>query len=243
MTAGGCGAGQRPITRHGVPGAHCPVMPATAEALTVVLLAIVPGYLARAAWSRWPKTYSPPTTDLAVVIQSIAASVVIQLLVSPLTIVMIVSTYRDLGAQPWRVVIWITATLVVSVVAGFAFGKITNSLPSIGTEWIRLALSPTPPTIWDISQFDGAIPDLCLLVIEYSDGRRLAGAFADRSKAVTSPQRHGLFLEQEWHVDQDGIPTEPIENSGGIDLLDLSEVRVVHVFVPPENPPNSTIDA
>jgi len=210
-------------------------MPATAEAVVVILLAIVPGYLARAAWSRG-KTYTPPTTDLTTVVQSIAASVVIQLIVSPITVYWIVSDYAQLSQQPWRVVIWITATLLVAVVSGYAFGLVTNSFPAIKRPWLRNALIPTLPTIWDMAQIEGAIPDLCLLVVEFADGRRLAGAFAGRSKAATSPQRHGLFLEEEWGVGQDGIPTTPIVNTGGLTILDLSTVRSIHVFVAPEPP-------
>lgn len=208
-------------------------MPTTAEALTVVLLAIVPGYLARTAWSRG-KTYTPPATDLTIVIQSIAASVVIQLLVAPLTIAWIVSSYQTLGNEPWRVAVWIATTLVAAIVAGYLFGQVTNFFPSIKTDWIRDALIPTLPTIWDVTQFEGAIPSLCVLVLEYVDGRRVGGAFAAHSKALTSPQRHGLFLEEEWGVGDDGIPTTPIANSGGIAILDLSVVRSIRVFVPPE---------
>lgn len=206
-------------------------MPATAEALAVILLAIVPGYLARTAWARG-KTFGPPTTDLTLVIQSVAASAVVQIAVSPLTIVWILPAGQDLGQHPWRVAVWLAVTVLLALLGGFAFGLLTNQFPSIRWQWLRNALIPNLPTLWDVAHIQGRIPALSLLVVEFTDGRRLAGAFAEGSTAVTSPQQHGIFLEEEWEVGEDGLPTIPMRNSGGLAIVDLADVRSVHVFVP-----------
>jgi hypothetical protein len=210
-------------------------MPTTAEALAVVLLSIVPGYLARTAWARG-KTFRLPTSDLTVIVQSIAASLVIQIVLSPLTITWILSVDNELGSHPWRVAGWAVAMLIVSVAGGFLFGVISNSFVFIRPLWLRRALTPALPTMWDIAHIEGKIPKLSLLVVEYSDGRRVAGAFAGKSAATTSPERHGLYLEEEWDVGADGVPTTPVANTGGVVMAEMADVRCVHVFLPPELP-------
>jgi hypothetical protein len=214
-------------------------MPATFEALAIVLLAVVPGYLARSAWARG-KTFSQPPTDLKVVVQSVAASLVVQLLLAWFTIPVLLPVGGDLANHPWRVAAWaVVAGLLAPVLGGYVLGKLTDQLQPGGRleslpAWIRRDLGPTPPTIWDAVNLSGEVPDPCLLVIEFTDGTRVAGSFGQGSRVITSPDQHGVFLGREWSVGDDGLPTEPVPSTGGILVPDLAAVRSIRVLVAPE---------
>lgn len=212
-------------------------MPTSFAALTIALLAVVPGYLARMAWSRG-KTFSLPATDLTVLVQSIAASLVLQVLLAPVTIPVLYAIGDRLAAYPWRVAGWaVLAVVIAPLVGGYCFGQVTDAMrPGRRLTWLpstlRRDLSPPAPSIWDHVHLHGLLPHLCLLVIEFRDGRRLAGAFGSGSEALTSPQRQGVFLVEEWAVGEDGLPTEPIPNSGGVVVTDLDEARGVRILIP-----------
>lgn len=222
-------------------------MPDTVEAAVVLLLTVVPGYLARMTWARG-KTFQPASSDFTIAIQSIAASVAVQFLMAPITIPLFLYVNAQWEKHLWALVLWLAGTGVVAVAAGAVFGWLTDRIQEKvrrerakaqagRTPWfIRLAvrLMPTFPTLWDHAHFDDLIPDLCLIVVEFTDGRRLAGAFGGKSLATTSPQPHGIFLEQEWSVGEDGIPTEAIRHSGGLLISEMGDVRSLHMFVPAE---------
>lgn len=61
------------------------MLPATLEALAVVLVALVPGYIAVTLWAR-SKTWERPPTDLTLILLAIIFSAVIQALLFPITI-------------------------------------------------------------------------------------------------------------------------------------------------------------
>jgi hypothetical protein len=209
------------------------------EALAVVLLAVVPGYLARTAWSRG-KTFSPPTTDLTVVVQSIVASVVLQVILGPLTIALLWSVRDNVADYPWRVVLWaMTAVIVVPLFGGYLWGRVIEwtQVPARGLGWLpqrlRKDLAPMAPTIWDDVHGESILPDPSLLVLELADGRVVAGQWAKGAKAMTSPQQHGRYLTAQWAVDELGMPTEPMQPDTGLMITDVTQARLIRVVKPP----------
>lgn len=68
------------------------------------------------------------------------------------------------------------------------------------------------------------------LLIEYKNGRRIAGVFAEGSLALTSPESHGLFLVSEWQVDDLANIVRPIPDSAGVTLLDVDEIRSIRIL-------------
>lgn len=202
------------------------------------LLAIVPGYVATAVWAR-ARTWRGPAGDLRTILQSLVLSLVIQLALAPLTIAWLYPVREQILQYPERLAGWLAlAVLVLPVGGGLAVGKLTNFLSDPTSAAVRgrfrraiarLWPAPAPPSIWDWI-FTVRPPHGSFLVVEYKDGTRVAGAFAEGSLALTSPEPHGLFLVSEWQLDQDGNIVGPVPGSAGVTIVRTDEIRSIRVL-------------
>ncbi len=105
-----------------MPAVHCvvtplpqngSVVPTTLAALMIVLLAIVPGFVATTMWGR-SRTWKGHDSDFRTMLLSVAISGVIHVVSAPLTILWIVPARGDLIRHSYRVAGW--AALVVLVI-------------------------------------------------------------------------------------------------------------------------------
>ena len=212
--------------------------PATFQALAVLLLAIVPGFLATSAWAR-TKTWKGRGTDFSTVLQSISTSLVIQILAAPLTIESLYSVRSHLELHPLRVALWLAIVVLVLPLAGGVFvGWIGDTIFDPGAMGFRGRFRVVvakvwppapPPTIWDWL-FTSNVPDRCFLVVEFTDGHRIAGVFARGSTALTSPEPPGLFLGEEWSVDSQGNLIAEVPGSAGVMIRDATTIRSVRIL-------------
>ena len=133
------------------------MVPGDFQALVVVLLAIVPGFVATFSWSR-AKTWKGPTSDLRTILLSIALSALIQLVVSPLTIAWLHPISEELDRHPGRVATWASfAVVVLPVAVGGAAGRWTTHIqsdPYGAGGWLRAQMrrlwpEAVLPSVWD----------------------------------------------------------------------------------------------
>jgi hypothetical protein len=66
--------------------------------------------------------------------------------------------------------------------------------------------------------------------LEFSDGVRIGGAFAEGSQAFTSPEPHGLFLAEEWLIDDDGNFTAPLPGTAGLLVSAVTDLRALRIL-------------
>jgi hypothetical protein len=214
------------------------MLPGDFGTIGAALLAVVPGFLATSVWAR-ARTWKGPTGDLRAVLLSLAISVVIQLILAPLTLTWLYPFRDRLAEFPERVTIWMAlAVVVIPVMGGVTVGKITNILSDPVSPRVRgrfrravawLWPAGAPPSIWDWV-FTARPPHGSFVVIEFEDGRRVAGVFAEGSVAVTSPEPQGLFLVSEWELDQDGNVVGPLPDSAGVMIMRTDDVRSVRIL-------------
>lgn len=213
-------------------------MPTTFEALAVVIVAVVPGTLARAAWARG-KTFEGPTSDAAALVQAIVLSLVIQAVLAPATFALFFDERNQLDRVGVRLVAWgFIAVIVVPVAGGYLVGLVsewvarreTNASAPVRRRLVR-DLAPVPPSAFDWLVGRGRVPDPGVIVVMFRDGSRLAGVYAEGAALVTSPQRQGLYLPVEISLDTDGEPTgQPLPHSMGLVIPDLTEVRSLRIL-------------
>ena len=92
----------------------------------LLLLAIVPGYLTVLFWSR-ARTWRGFPSDLQSILQGLAASAVIQLLISPVTLWQLYPIRDHLIDHPVRVLAWGTlAVLVMPYILGTGAAKLES---------------------------------------------------------------------------------------------------------------------
>ncbi len=179
------------------------------------LLAIVPGYLAVAFWRR-AKTWQQPSTDLGTILPALAVSLVIQVVVSPLTIWLLLPVAGDLPQHPWNLVLWTYITvIVVPFVGGVGLGRLTDLYAAASA--------------WDLF-FSRKLPDGQFLVITFQDGSQVAGSYYGPSFALKSPQQQGLYLAREWVLDAEGHLDRPVSGSKGILIPTTATIRHVRVI-------------
>lgn len=233
-------------------------MPASWVALAIALVAVVPGFIAATTWAR-ARTWRGPSNDLRTILQSLALSAVVQVILLPLTIWWIEPNRTNLFDHKWQVACWVVlSVLVVPLALGIGAAHLTDWVfPPRGESrdsaladgngngklagWRRrLAFSTrrsviflirkqAPPSLWDWL-FVARPPLAQFILIEFRDGKRLGGVFGPNALALTSPERQGLFLDQEWVLTEDGDFQEPVPNSAGVMLASLDGVRFVRIL-------------
>jgi hypothetical protein len=217
------------------------VVPTTLTALMIVLLVIVPGFVATTMWGR-SRTWKGHASDFRTMLLSVAISGVIHVISAPLTILWIIPARGDLIGHSYRVAGW--AALVVLVIpTGLGIGAARFSdwfqgpmlkatdLQSLGIfrrVWAVLVRGGVTPSIWDWV-FEVEPPDERYVVLTFSDGSRIGGVFEAGSYALTSPETHGLFLTKEWVLDENGNFIAEIPGSQGV-MIDASEVRSLRIL-------------
>lgn len=97
----------------------------------------------------------------------------------------------------------------------------------------RLWPAAPPPSIWDWL-FTANPPYGRFLTIEFEDGTKKAGVFAEGSLALTSPEPHGSSLISEWELDdRDNIVSE-VPGTAGVTILETSKIRSIRILEPGE---------
>ncbi|HEX6349154.1 MAG TPA: DUF6338 family protein [Candidatus Dormibacteraeota bacterium] len=213
------------------------MIPTTTTALGFLMLAVAPGYLTMYFWSR-NKTWQGLPADLQLIVQTLVISAVIQVLLLPVTLLVLYPVRSQLELHPLRLATWFTlVVLVVPYVLGTISARVSDRLFPPGSSpptgrWQRFAallIQPVAePSIWDWAVPGGRLNGR-FVVIEFQDGRFVGGTFSLGSFALTSPQKQGIFLNEEWVIDADGNFIGPVPNSGGVLVTDMSAVRSVRV--------------
>ena len=203
----------------------------------VILLAVVPGYLTVLWWSR-SRTWRGFPADLHTVLQSLALSLVVQLLLFPVLLREIYPARDDLIHHPIRISIWALLSLIVlPYVLGTGAGKLSDFVfppglrePSGGWRGVvAWFVRPTPePSVWDWVVTSGVM-DGSFLILEFNDGSRVAGAYGKGGLAMTSPEQAGVYLSAEWAVDPAGNIYAEVPNTRGILIPDLRDVRSIRI--------------
>lgn len=214
------------------------MLPSNFQALVVILLAIVPGFVATRSWSR-AKTYKGPGTDLSTVLQSLALSLVIQIILAPVTVRWLYPIRTHFDQYPARITTWLAlAVLVLPVFGGTLYARLSDAIYNPYAPWLRGRLfrplnwffPPAPaPAIWDWL-FTANIPDGYFLVVEFNDGHRVAGVFAQGSFALTSPETQGVFLSREWSLDEHGDLVAEVPGTNGVMIANSTNIRTVRIL-------------
>ncbi len=214
------------------------MVPNSFQALAVVLLAILPGFVATTFWAR-AKTWKGRGTDLITVLQSMAVSAVI---VAAMTFPAVRWLYpvRDtLEQHPLRIATWSFFTVfIVPMIGGILFGRVSDWLSQptrpivtgrLRKIWVRLWPTDVPPTIWDWA-FKSKVIDDSFVVVEFTDKTRVAGVFSAGSLALTSPEPQGVYLRREWTVDENGDLLAEVPNTKGVIITNTASIRTIHIL-------------
>ncbi|HVC80370.1 MAG TPA: DUF6338 family protein [Chloroflexota bacterium] len=214
------------------------MIPTDFQTVAILLLAIVPGFIATSSWAQ-AKTWKGRSSDLLTILQSLSISLILQLLMAPFTVHWFYAERAHLDQHPLRVAAWLALVVLVLPILGGSFvARLTDWLFAPGDPAVRrflrrlvsLVVQPGPaPTIWDWL-FTAQVPNGCFLVIEFTDGSRVAGAFGLGSRAHTSPEPQGVYLTTEWVLDSQGNLIGAIPGSKGVMISRSTDIKTIRIL-------------
>jgi hypothetical protein len=207
------------------------MLPDTTTALWVAFFAVVPGYVAVSTFAGRQRTWRGAETDLKTVLQALWVSAIVQLVALPVTLWEIYPVRNHLDQHPFRVAGWgFLVVFALPWVGGRVAALVATSTGiAKGGRFAWLWTPPPAPSAWDWF-FASEPPDGRFVIIEFADGRQVAGTFSKGSIAITSPEARGIFLAQEWVLDASGNIVEAVPGSEGILISDISDVRSLRVL-------------
>lgn len=215
------------------------MVPGSIEAVVVLLLAIAPGYLVILTWAR-AKTWKGFGSDLDTVLRSLVASLLVQIPMFPLAIWAGIYPTDHLRQHASALFSWLLFTVVIVPGAGgwlasFIYDKFALPLiESNDPKKNKRFWAPLPPTPWD-RFFIQKVPNNVWLVVELEDGF-VAGSWEEGSFALTSPATHGLFLQEQWQVSEQGeLLEDPVDPPTGVLIHDASKIKRIRVITPIED--------
>lgn len=193
-------------------------MPSTVEAVVIFTVMIAPGYLLTQGIAQG-RNVDADLPDLHVLAKAVVASVL-----------WLIATWwwatealirwvgedtvdqHSTGAVTWRAAVLIIGPYVLGRFLGMAVkGKWRGISPVLRA----MGIASTRGTPWDFAWQEVTESGKPLLVIvTLDDGTKVAGQFAERSRATVSPQQPEVYLEEAYEVKKDGTPSLVVYDRG-----------------------------
>lgn len=193
------------------------VLPTSIEALLITALVISPGYLFTIVVRR-SVAYAWETSELRLILTTITAGTLIQLLGSPLGTITIVNHYlagtllQNLSdLLRWALLVCVGLLILAGALLGWliARGPVDRVLEIFG-----LGFYDRTPSAWDYAaqEHDGV-----WVRIHLKDNQGIIGGkFGQDSFASLDPKRPDIYLQEAWLVDTNGNFVQPIADSLGV---------------------------
>ena len=209
-------------------------MPTTWDALLIAVLFMIPGFVADAVISkqferrkREPTEFILNVLLLTLINYAICGFPLLRIDDEASTIgyTRYLHTYRG-----WSLSVAVIVLFVVPAIEAALIGRFARS--ERGRHFLHAVFSvklqdpEEPPTVWDfIFKEDRAYQ----IVATLTDGSRVAGGFADKSRVSTYPEEQELYLEVLYELGENGAIGPPLALSEGI-LLKRADIRSLEFY-------------
>lgn len=192
-------------------------LPTSIEALLIIALILSPGYLFTTVVRR-SVAYAWETSELRLVLTTITAGTLIQLLGTPLGTIGLINHYfaGTLMQNLSDLLKWaLLVCVALPVLSGAFFGWLIARTPVDHVlEKFGLGFYDRTPSAWDYAaqEHDGV-----WVRIHLKDNLGIiAGKFGQDSFASLDPKRPDIYLQEAWLVDADGNFVTPVVDSLGV---------------------------
>ena len=197
------------------------------EAVILLLYLVVPGYIATKVYDLLAP--GERRTLAEAIIEILAWSFILLMLwFWPFAVVYQYSDSLSVGLRYLIVfVLTILSVFVTPVLAAYLIYRVRHHGFVKGTA--KGSSSHPSPTSWDWFFSENA--NNYYVRFHLKTGERLGGYFGENSFATSFPHTQEVYIEEEWHLDEDGKFTEPIEGTKGtiVNREDCSLVQFLEV--------------
>ena len=187
------------------------------NSLYLILLFIVPGFIALFVRSQFITTKRPSDSNTAALLSYLTISVVYGSLVLPCV------DPALLQRSTWA---WFGLVFVGPVVLGLLLGiNVQKDLVRRFLNWFGLYPVHAIPTAWDW-KFSGMEEQWVLVTLK--DGTRLAGLYGSQSFTSSTPGERDMYIERVYDIDDTG--TLFLTNEKGV-LIAAGEISTIEFWV------------
>jgi hypothetical protein len=233
-----CAAGaEGRLGGHGVGDNVWVTVPTSATQLLIVLVLIVPGFVYQGVRIRLRGRTVNEQELSARIMHALVASTVFALFYVMLAGASVADAghlqdaatdsprrYAVLGFAAAFVIPPLAAALVTWLGSAGWWRPVVDRMRPKG--WRRV--DPTP-TAWDVAFQD--LPAGCYVRVRTRDGDWFAGWFGSESYASSWPDPRSLFVEQSFHIDQDGVIGDLVEGTAGA-VINCEDALLVELLQP-----------
>ena len=200
------------------------MFPANATEIELLILFIVPGFVASRAYRLFITEKAKP--EFRLLLEWLTGSV----LVFGPSLLVVRASFANIDAQPKTAATWLFVELLaLPAVLGAAAGMLMR-LDLVAKLLARVGVIHPTPTAWDY-YFGKREP--CYVLITLEDGHRVGGLWHEKSFASSDPDERDIYLEITWQVNSRGEFDKPIQGTKGI-LVPGSRIRQVEFFEIPK---------
>ena len=181
-------------------------VPSTVQGLLVLLMLVIPGYLARTVFGA--VVTIPQKEHKQLLLESVAWSV----FMAPVLVLALYIEGRLMAGPDMALFIVVAAWTVVSFssLAGLIVGRVCKKHPTVVQ---RMGLRPLVPKAWDERLGRG---EPLFVLATFSDGPRIGGLWGGSSFASSYPADEDIYVEQAWDLDpESGRFLNPAKRSAG----------------------------
>lgn len=181
-------------------------VPSTVQGLLVLLMLVIPGYLARMVFGA--VVTIPQKDHKQILLDSVAWSV----FMAPLLVLGLYVEARLMTGSDVALFIVVAAWTVVSFssLAGLVVGRVCKQRPAVVQ---RMGLRPLVPKAWDERLGRG---EPLLVLATLTDGSRLGGLWGGNSFASSYPADEDIYVEQAWELEpESGRFIRPAQRTAG----------------------------
>lgn len=223
------------------------LIPTTWDALLIAVLFMIPGFVADAVIGKQFARRKREPTEL--VLNILLLTLIDYAVCSPLLLWLdsqvaaaqyadFIHAHRVLCLTISIAVLFVAPTLLATAIGHFARKEWGRQLLHAVFS-VKLDDPEEPPTVWDfVFKPDRAYQ----IVATLTDGSKVAGGFAGKSRVSTYPEEQELYLEVLYALGDDGTIGAPLQLSEGV-LLKRTDIRSLEFYAVAEVPGGSDEEA
>lgn len=206
--------------------------PKTTGELLILLLFVVPGFVYQ-TMRIFVRGRLPSDTDLSTrIVRAIVSSVIFGLVYLLIFGKALVEASRGQGAafEHPRVGAVLALLFGLAIPAASALVRLPRSegIQRLAERLPQIQRFDPTPTGWD-KMFQNA--EVCFVRVLTKDGRWIAGFYGSASYATSYPEEQQLFLEKAFHVSENGVIGEEVENTRGV-LVSCVDISLMEIVAP-----------
>lgn len=199
-------------------------MPETIDAIKILIAFIMPGFV-----TDFIISFAVPRakrTSQETILTTLTFSCVNYALFSWLVLIINNEAFYS-EHKVFYIILWTFILLIAPILEGMLFVWLANShLSKMLLQFLKPKNVRLTPTAWD---YIFSQEQRLWILITLNDDSRIGGFFGEKSFVSEYPQAQDIYLEQVWHLGDNGEFKSPVADSAGC-LIKMQDIKYLEFF-------------